>query len=138
MYHYRKTKKKYGSYPKFDTCDFCHPEAIDRDSIKEFKHCYVIPNRTFYDVWELRKVIDHLLVIPKYHTDSLSELADEIRLDIMNAIAKYESQSYNVYARAPGNTQKSMHHQHTHLIKTEPKPGRAALYLSKPYLLLKV
>ena len=34
-------------------------------------------NRVFYDVWELHDVTDHLLVVPKRHVHSLSELDEE-------------------------------------------------------------
>ena len=138
MYHYRKTRKVYKSYPRPEVCVFCTPDEQCEGIIEDAEHHYIVPNRTFYDVWEHRPVKDHLLVVPKRHTDSLAELEDQARLSIMNAIAKYETQGYNVYARAPGNTQKSVHHQHTHLIKVIDKPGKFMMYLRKPYFLIKL
>ena len=137
MYHYRATKKKYVGYPKSTTCPFCDRERPDEE-IVETKHAYIMPNRVFYDVWELRTVTDHLLVIPKRHVNSLSELTSAERLDIMNLIADYEGRDYNVYARAVDSPQKSVTHQHTHLIKTDSRLGRFLIFLKKPYFLFKL
>jgi diadenosine tetraphosphate (Ap4A) HIT family hydrolase len=136
MYHKRSTKKKYASYPKPKVCAFCDA-SLAADSIKETKHAYVIPNRTFYDHWETRTVKDHLMVVPKAHIETFAELSDEAKIDIMTLIGEYESGEYNIYARALTSPTRSVRHQHTHLIKTSSKAGRAIFYLKKPYFLLK-
>ena len=53
----------------------------------------------------------------------------------MDVIAEYEEQGYSVYARAPENKQKSVAHQHTHLIKTHGKPKNMLFTSVKPYIL---
>lgn len=103
----------------------------------ESTHCFVITNRVFYDVWELRDVTDHLLVIPKEHAMTLQDLSPEARLDIMNVFALYEAQHYNIYARSPASITRSVVHQHTHLIKAENRIARGALMVEKPYVLIK-
>ena len=107
------------------------------EKIAETAHAFIVPNRVFYDLWELRTVTNHLLVIPKRHVRSLSELTKAERLDIMNVLADYEGNDYNVYARAVNSLQRSVAHQHTHLIKTGTRQGRFSIFLKKPYFLLK-
>jgi diadenosine tetraphosphate (Ap4A) HIT family hydrolase len=134
-YHFRKTRNRYIGFPKSDDCHFCDPEKNSERIIETTEYAHVIPNRTFYDQWELRKVVDHAMIIPKRHVLSLSELSAEERLDIMNLVAEYEGKGYEIYARSPVSLSRSVPHQHTHLIKTEPKVGRGLFYLSKPYIL---
>lgn len=134
-YHYRKSRKKYHSFPATNECQFCNPKEHAAAIYQETPHAYVIANRVFYDQWELRKVTDHRMIIPRRHVHTLAELSAEERTDIIDLIADYESQGYEVYARAPTSTTRSVQHQHTHLIKAEPKTGRGLFYLRKPYIL---
>lgn len=137
MYHFRKTRNKYVAYPKPSKCDFCDTTQMSERAVQETKYAYIVPNRTFYDVWEMQRVRDHLLVIPKKHIGSLSDLSDAAKIDIMNLIGKYEQTDYNVYARAVISKGRSVEHQHTHLIKTNHKVGRFFLFLRKPYFLIR-
>lgn len=96
-----------------------------------------MPNLTQYDLWELYDVEDHLLVIPKRHIETLKELTNNERLDIMDQVAEYEANGYNVYARGVGFARRSVNHQHTHLIKVTNKKPRLAVFLQYPYYLFK-
>lgn len=136
MFHYRKNLKRYRSYPKPKVCAFCETD-LDGQKVHESKHAYVIPNRVFYDLWELRAVTDHLLVVPKRHVRSLHELTKAERADIMDVLCEYEAKNYNVYARAVDSKQRSVGHQHTHLIKTHDKQARGSLSIQKPYVFIK-
>ncbi|HEY5140669.1 MAG TPA: hypothetical protein VIJ25_15350, partial [Methylococcales bacterium] len=138
MYHYRKTRKAYAAFPKPVHCAFCDPVEMGAKAVQETKYAYVIPNRTFYDLWELREVRDHLLIIPKGHVGSLADISDAAKIDIINLIAQYERTDYNVYARAVTNKHRSIEHQHTHLIKTGNKAARFLLFMRKPYWLFKI
>ena len=135
MYHFRKTRQKYLRYPKTDTCDFCDPKKLCQPVLEETEHCFIIYNRTFYDVWELRRVEDHRMVIPKRHVLSIDELNEEERLDLVNVLAAYEKQHYNVYARAPSSITRSLPHQHTHLLKVKNHFARGMFVWRKPYIL---
>ena len=135
MHHLRKTHKRYKSYGPSQGCDFCDAEHTAPRIVQELEHAYVIPNRTFYDVWEMRRVTDHLLIIPKRHVLHLSQLSKAERADIINAMAQYEAEGYQIYARSPDSGARSVPHQHTHLIKTDNRPGRALLFLRRPYIL---
>ena len=138
MFHYRKTRKVYTGFPKPEVCNFCDPETL-ANAVYETEHAYIVPNRVFYDVWELRDVADHLLVVPKRHVKSLSQLNTPERAAIMDVISDYEGRDYNIYARSVDSKQRSVAHQHTHLIKTteaKRKP-RALIFTRKPYFLIK-
>lgn len=142
MYHYRKTRKSYHQKLRDDTarntCTFCYDDLMPSRLIEESDHARVIHNRTHYDLWEGRYVAEHYLVVPKLCVGSLNELPDDAaRLDIMNIIAAYEQQGFNVYARAVGSPLRSVRHQHTHLIKFSTKPHpKYTLYMEKPYTVL--
>ncbi|MBC7707806.1 HIT domain-containing protein [Polaromonas sp.] len=133
MFHYQKTKKRLSSFPKPTGCPFCENLRLEKIT-EETEFHLVVPNRVKYDVWELRRVIDHLLVVPKRHVLSLAELTKAEKLDHMNIVSKYESKGYNVYARGVGSGQRSVAHQHTHLIKTVTKQARGSLTIRKPYI----
>ena len=138
MYHTRKTRKHYlkrMSPP--GECPFCD-EKIEKRTIRETKHLRIVPNLTFYDQWELTDVTDHLLILPKRHSPTLAELSKVERAELIDLMAEYEAKGYNIHARAPQSTSRSVVHQHTHLIKTKGKRARAALFLQKPYIMLKI
>ena len=82
-------------------------------------------------------VTDHLMIIPKRHVDSMSDLSKEEKLDLINLMADYEAKGYNVYSREKESNMKSVVHQHTHLIKTKNNKAHFVLYFRKPYFLVK-
>jgi diadenosine tetraphosphate (Ap4A) HIT family hydrolase len=135
MFHYRKNHLQKTRYPKITGCHFCADDMPSR-TIVETKHAVVIANRAFYDRWELRPVTDHLLLVPKRHVASLAELTKEERFDIMALMADYEAQNYNIYARGVSSKQRTVGHQHTHLIKTKDKQARGSFSWFKPYIFL--
>jgi diadenosine tetraphosphate (Ap4A) HIT family hydrolase len=136
MYHYRKSRLIYKSFPKPEHCHFCDTSEM-REIVEETTYARVIKNRVFYDMWELRQVTDHLMIIPKRHVRTLHDLTDPERLDIMKLIGKYEADHYNIYARSMESVSRSVAHQHTHLLKTKSQPSRGILFLRKPYTLIK-
>ena len=131
-YHNRKAWKQYKSFPTATACPFCDPKERHERIILENQHAYVIDNRVHYSQWELRAVTDHLMVIPKKHVGSLAELDAAEQAGVIALIARYESQSYDVFARSPRSLSRSVHHQHTHLIKTADTPARGLLFLRRP------
>lgn len=135
MFHYRKTRNRYMNFPKPEGCPFC--DGLEAEKVvTETEYHRLVPNRVSYDLWELRRVTQHLLLIPKRHVASLSQLTDEEKLDHINLIAKYEADGYNIYARGVGSLQRSVVHQHTHLIKTGRKQARGSFTIRKPYFLI--
>ena len=134
MNHLRKTRLAYNSRKSSKGCPFCADATGERKVIKN-KHSYVVPNLTKYDFWELYRVTDHLLLIPYKHVKHLGELGKEAKLEIVDIISKYESKGYSIYARGQGFKSRSVEHQHTHLIKTDNKKSKGALFFEKPYFL---
>lgn len=128
---YRKHRK---NAKKPDGCTFCLIDSQSSQYISETKHFKVIRNIFGYSLWDSQKVADHLMVVPKKHTDSLSKLPKEAAVEFVDIISTYEDKRYNIYARAPASVMKTVVHQHTHLIKPLGKPRRFIFFLRKPYI----
>lgn len=141
MLHYRKTKVQYNSHNKADkkvlACGFCDAGVSER-SVHETDTVIVIPNRVSYDMFEGRRVTEHLMVIPKQHRESFIDFSQQEQLETMQVIAKYEAEGYNIYARGVGSISRSMKHQHTHLIKLSQRASNAVFYIKRPYFLLDI
>lgn len=138
MYRRRRNHKQYlAQVKKPGGCQFCDPAEIDYRLKEQTKHLNVIPHHIPYDVWEHHKVLECLMVIPKRHVAHLNELKESEMLDLMKLIGRYESDGYNVYARAPSSPRRSQGHQHTHLIKIDKKEPRFTALLLKPYWLIR-
>jgi diadenosine tetraphosphate (Ap4A) HIT family hydrolase len=144
MYRSRKTTKAYhstGPHKHKDavtnsTCPFCvldgRPVLTDAETMRVFT------NKFPYEYWDNQGVIEHLLLVPKRHVESLSELTDAEKVEAMNLMAQYEAQGYSVYWRSKANTARSVSHQHTHLIKVDNVSPHLAVYSQKPYFVFKV
>lgn len=112
---YAKYRQKHN-----DSCDFCNigmPDSINT-IIENHKHFWVIKNEFPYSTWDSEKVVDHLLVVPKKHVASIFKLSGSQRNSLMKIINKYDKLGYSFMERSADNKEKSMTHQHTHLIKT--------------------
>lgn len=138
MYHYRKTRTAYRKHNandvKLEECTFCRDQS-DK-IVKENDTMYVIPNRVSYDMFESMRVLDHLMVIPKKHHESMATFDDAEKIDAMKIMGEYEALGYNVYARAKDSVSRSVKHQHTHLIKLDNKPSNLVIYARKPYIMI--
>ncbi len=129
--------RKYREVEKYvDQCVFCSDEGKTGAIIEISKNFKIIKNIFPYSHWDSQGVADHLMIIPKIHTDTLADLNDSAAVEFVKLISKYESIGYNVYARAPQSTMKSIVHQHTHLIKLDGNDKKLLLYVNKPYLRL--
>lgn len=141
MYHYRKTRKSYSTKnaadKKHDVCNFCD-EKIHGEVLRQNDTMYVIPNRVPYDIFEGRKVLDHLMVIPKEHHTTVQTFSDKEKADMMTIAGEYEAKGYDVYARGATSVARSVAHQHTHLIKMVDKIPNVIIYTRRPYVLLDV
>ncbi|MDB5169175.1 MAG: hypothetical protein JWO41_531 [Candidatus Saccharibacteria bacterium] len=142
MYRSRKLEKHYNpdkSHKQLrkgaKKCPFC--EDAGNLLVKNYLHASVIKNLYPYQYWEFMKVTSHLMVVPSRHIESLHDLTEDERAEVMAIIADYQEQGYNIYAREKDNSSKSVPHQHTHLIKTNNKRANFFLFLRKPYLLIR-
>ena len=115
-------------------CPFCTIQHGHEQFVTETDHFRIIRNRTPYSLWDSHKVADHLMLVPKKHTDRLSELPKNAMAEDTEVLGKYEDQGYNIYARSPGSKIKSVIHQHTHLIKLNDHKINFLLMNRKPYI----
>jgi diadenosine tetraphosphate (Ap4A) HIT family hydrolase len=139
MHHYRKTIKTYAAHNAKDKvssgCTFCK-EVGQARVIYENDTMFIIPNRVAYDMFEGRRVLEHLMVIPKRHVETLAEFTDREKIDQMTIAGEYEAEGFNVYSRGVGSVSRSVHHQHTHLIKLVNKKSRLIIFSAKPHILI--
>jgi diadenosine tetraphosphate (Ap4A) HIT family hydrolase len=133
----RKEEKFYKKYLKTvdkNVCVFCAIKKGSDQLVVTTKHFKVITNIFPYSVWDGQEVVDHLMITPKKHTDSLKDMPDSQKVEYVNLIESYEQNGYNIYARAPINKTKSVVHQHTHLIKTDGALKKLIVFSTKPYV----
>lgn len=127
-YYYGRTDDTNLDYDKYRAdrakqtdCAFCminSTKPIKNEIIEENEYFWIITNAFPYEVFDSIKATDHLMIVPKKHTETISELSKQERELLIELINKYEPQGYTFMGRAPSNTAKTVEHQHTHLIKT--------------------
>lgn len=141
MYHFRTTRQRYRKLNNQDkktkACSFPSCEGDPEPITEENDTMLIIKNRVTYDIFEGRHVLDHLMVIPKRHIETLAEYTEQEQLDHMEMLGRYEKAGYNIYARGVGSVTRSVKHQHTHLIKTSNIPPKGIFYIRKPYFLIR-
>lgn len=115
-------------------CTFCDIDEHDAEFVREEHGFKVIRNKFPYSIWDSQRVVDHLMIVPVQHTDTLADLTPEQAAYYLKLVGAYEQQGYNLYARAPGSVIKTIVHQHSHLIKTEGAPKKLVFLLRKPYI----
>lgn len=139
MHHYRKTRRAYKARNAGDRvaqgCTFCKEVGRSR-VLRENDTMFIIANRVAYDIFEDLRVLDHLMVIPKRHVESLQDFTEKEKLDHMAIAGEYEMQGYSIYSRGVGSVNRSVKHQHTHLIKLADKKPKFILYAAKPHILI--
>lgn len=141
MHHYRSTRKNYIKHNANDNiadgCTFCNEVGGSR-IVEEATTMYVIPNRISYDMFEGLPVIDHRMVIPMRHIESIADFTKQEQSDFMKIVGTYEKEGYSIYARGSDNVNRSVRHQHTHLIRLGKKKPTLVLHIRKPHILLTV
>lgn len=118
-------------------CDFCQFETNQLEDIVATSRYFIVVRNMFqYDIWDGCEVQKHLLICPRRHVKSLSEFTDDEKAAYVDLLCHYESQGYSLYARSDLDKNKSVPHQHTHLIRLAPRKVRAMIYLHAPHMLL--
>lgn len=118
-----------------DGCPFCAMNHGHPQFVRETGHLKVLLNRTPYSIWDNQGVIDHLMIVPKVHTAKLGDLDAAAAVEFIKLVDEYESDGYNLYARATNSNNRSVVHQHTHLIKLDGKQRNFLFMLRKPWYL---
>ncbi len=139
MHHFRKSLKIYESHRKSDTsksdCTLCPGRNVGK-ILHQGNTMYVLKNRVMYDIFDGRRVEDHLLVMPLLHKSRIADFTDEERLELTTIVSKYEALGYNFYGRGVDSPTRSVKHQHTHLIKLAPTKPKYIIVVNKPYIVL--
>ena len=115
-------------------CVFCDYSKNDECFISETKSFKVLVNLFPYSQWDGQGVLDHIMIVPKKHTDTLSDLSSHEAIEYVDLVSSYESKGYSVYSRAPSSTRRTVVHQHTHLMKLDDQTKKLVFYLRKPFI----
>lgn len=135
----RKQAKAYIRHLKStdsSVCAFCPINEGSEQFVEGTRYFKVLRNIFPYSLWDGQDVIDHLMVVPRSHTDTISSFSDAEKIEYVDILQKYDLQGYNVYARAPVSAIKTIVHQHTHLIKTNGGAKNFVLSIRKPLIRL--
>lgn len=97
-----------------DLCVFCDKDVRH---VESYTHFTVSNNEFPYNLYDGLVVTDHLLIIPKKHITTLSDMNAVESAELLEILKAYEEKSYNYYARSIQNTYRSVAHYHVHLIK---------------------
>lgn len=116
-------------------CVFCAYNDENSGIVDNTKHFWIVKNAFPYDLWDDLDVLEHLMIVPHAHTESLATLPEAAIVEYGKLLARYEDAGFSFYARAQTVITKSVPHQHTHLIKLDNKQKKAIFYLKKPYML---
>jgi diadenosine tetraphosphate (Ap4A) HIT family hydrolase len=135
----RKDKRAYAQYLRSlgpaEGCQFCLLQPGDSQLLWESNNFKIIINRFPYALWDTKPVEEHLMLVPKQHTVTLKNLSPKESQEYVELISDYEHRGYNIYARSPGSSMKSVLHQHTHLIKLSPTRRRRIIITTiKPFI----
>lgn len=136
----RKQEVKYRKHlknaPQTENCSFCTIKKGDDIFVGETKHFRIIKNLFPYSVWDQQDVIDHLMIVPKIHTETFAVFTPEISAEYVELLSEFENQEYSSYTRAAKALTKSVPHLHTHLIKLSGKYKRLVFFARRPYIRL--
>ncbi len=127
---YRKHQKRTDD----SICSFCVITENHDQFVDKAKYFNIIRNRFPYDFWDGQGIIDHLMIVPHRHTNDLSGMKNDEKIEYVDLISAYEKRGYSFFARSPSSITKSIAHQHTHLIKSDRRLKRFVLLLKKPLI----
>lgn len=125
-----KKSEYYKKFPRNGDCQFCNFPS--EQIIWQSDSFLIVRNKFSYEVFDMCAVEDHLMLIPKKHTDNLSALLSAERVEFIDILTDYESKEYNVYFREPKSSVKSVDHHHTHLLKLGDRIN-SLKYTKEPY-----
>lgn len=114
MHLFRSTRKKYEAKSPQTVkkmCPSCGPQTLQNS--QRFQESLHYKKHRQIRFMELHNVVEHLLLVPKKHTENLKALGDKERLEMMSIIAEYESEGHNIYARGVENERRSIVHLHS-------------------------
>ena len=130
-----KTQKRYKRYvaskPVDAPCEFCALRKSDGQVQHETAYFWIAENLFPYTTWDSFFVDEHLMLIPKRHSDGIGAFTEEELIAFGTLLAAYETKGYSIYGRAANNAAKSVAHQHTHMLKISNRRIRTLIYLRR-------
>lgn len=128
-------EKRYKRYLKHHDgiCPFCESASQTPALTEESTNFLVVKNSFPYSIWDGQSVKEHLMVVPRKHTDSLAGLSLQQSKEYLDILRKYEESGYNIYTRSLNSTTRSITHHHTHLIKTNHKTHKLLILARWPF-----
>lgn len=133
---YRQVKRSRRGTSECAFCDLKKPSKAD-EIIQTYNHFWLIKNIYPYDMWDDQNVIDHIMLTPMRHVESIGDMNSDELVEYAQIVAEYEKLGYSVYARSFKNSIKSVPHQHTHFIKLDGQEFSFLLYTKNPHILIK-
>ncbi len=140
----RKDEKKYTKRKKLQQnrknstkkCPFCAITQNKESLVEETEYFYVKENIFPYTAWDLQRVVEHLMIVPKRCITKFSEMNATESSEYIQLVTRYDERGYNSYTRTANSPVKSVDHIHTHLIKTDCVKRNLLLFQEKPRFLL--
>ncbi len=71
-------------------------------------HTLVVKNQFGYNVWDGCEVLEHLMIIPKKHRDTLASFTKQELDEWVKTCAEYELKGYSLYTRSQDNITRSI------------------------------
>jgi diadenosine tetraphosphate (Ap4A) HIT family hydrolase len=139
MYQTLETIKKKEAYyagkkPDTTLCMFCSIE--DEAVVRNYEYFVIRRNAFPFDWFDMRRVTDHLMVIPKRCIDSIKDMTAEEKVEYVEILSEYEQLQYTAMLRHSTSSSKTIKHLHSHLLKREEGAVITSLSLTNsPYML---
>lgn len=135
MYRKREKELKYvKDREKADKCPFCDPDP--KAIVADYPHFYVIKNTYPYHLWDRKKVVEHLMAVPKVHTEGFEGFPKDCYKEYISILQEYSESGYDFFTRTSKSSRKTQPHFHTHFIKTTGKVMSLLHFNADPYYLI--
>lgn len=119
--HY-KTVKVVGLEALERDCPLCRPGWVDQDVCDlNLNHFMIVDNQAPYDVWDMRPVRRHKMLVAKRHILSVSDMNRDEVSEMIRAIKTYTDAGFFIFLKPRNLDIMSVHHWHMHFIETENK-----------------
>lgn len=135
MYRHPDIQKKYDEDRKISQkeCVFCEVESDC--VIEEYTHFRIIKNIYPYHMWDLKQVEEHLMIVPKHHTEGFDGFKEESFEEYLKITTSYSNSGYDLFTRTTKSSRKTQPHFHTHLIRTSGSIRKKLYFEEDPYRL---
>lgn len=133
IYKKQSVQKKYKKYLKEDQpnqeCVFCRKGYLEGRAVEGSNSLFtVVQALAPYDYWDMKKVQQHLMIVPNRHISSLHSMSDAESEKYVAMVKEYAKNNYDVYVRNHESKIKTITHLHIHCFKTEEVRQKVVLH----------